>query len=81
MTWIRTVPEAEATGRLARIYGEAVRRAGRVYGIVRSMSLAPNTVEASMGLYRTIMFARGGLGRRRREMLATVVSRANSCHY
>jgi uncharacterized peroxidase-related enzyme len=81
MTWIRTVAEGEATGRLARIYEEALARAGRVFAILRAMSIAPRTLESSMAFYRTIMFARDGLGRRRREMIATVVSRANDCHY
>jgi alkylhydroperoxidase family enzyme len=34
-----------------------------------------------MAFYGTLMSARGGLGRRRRELLATVVSRTNDCHY
>jgi alkylhydroperoxidase family enzyme len=34
-----------------------------------------------MLLYQKIMFARGGLTRRQREMLAVVVSSTNSCHY
>lgn len=81
MPWIRTVSESAATGRLARSYAAAVARAGRVAGIVRAQSLAPAVLDASMGLYRSIMFAREGLSRRQREMLATVVSRVNECHY
>ena len=34
-----------------------------------------------MAFYQRIMFAREGLERRQREMLAVVVSRANDCHY
>lgn len=81
MTWIRTIGVDEATGRLARSYKAAIGRAGRVYGIVRTMSLAPRTLDASMGLYGAIMFAEEGLSRVQRELLATVVSRANGCHY
>lgn len=81
MTWIRTVATNEATGRLAKTYAAAIARAGRVFGIVRAMSLAPAVLDASMGLYRRVMFAPTGLTRRRREMLAVVVSRANDCHY
>ena len=81
MPWIRTIAPSEATGRLAQIYEAAVARAGRVYGIVRSMSVSPPILEASMGLYRRVMYAREGLTRAQREMLATVVSRANQCHY
>ena len=62
-------------------YAAAVARAGRVFGIVRAMSLQPSVLDASIELYRRVMFAPEGLGRPRREMLAVVVSRANDCHY
>lgn len=81
MTWIPTIRPEDATGRLAKIYAAAVARAGRVFGIVRSMSLSPPVLEASMGLYQRIMFAKPGLQRYQRELLATVTSRANDCHY
>lgn len=81
MPWIRTVPPDEARGRLARSYRAAVERAGRVFGIVRAMSLAPPVLDASMSLYQRVMYAPAGLTRRQREMLATVVSAANHCHY
>jgi len=81
VTWIRTIGVDEATGRLAKTYRAAVERAGRVFGIVRSMSLAPRTLDASMSLYRNVMFAEEGLARYQRELLATVTSRANDCHY
>lgn len=81
MAWIRTVATEEATGRLKKSYDAAVQRAGRVYGIVRAMSLAPAVMDASMGLYQRVMFASEGLARYQRELLAVVVSRENHCHY
>ena len=81
MTWIRTVPNAEARGRLRELYDQAVARAGRVFGIVRLMSPNPRSLEASMGFYRAVMFGPSPLSRRQREMLAVVTSRANDCHY
>lgn len=81
MTWIRTFQPDEAEGRLARSYAAAQARAGRVFGIVRAMSPAPAILDASMGLYQKIMYAPRGLARAQRELLATVVSRANGCHY
>lgn len=81
MTWIRTVPPEQAEGRLAQSYAASVARAGRVYEIVRSMSLAPAVLDASMGLYLRIMYAEQGLTRVQRERLATIVSRVNGCHY
>ena len=81
MAWIATIPPGEARGRLKEIYDAAVRRAGKVFHILRIMSLAPEVLDASMLLYQRVMFARDGLSRREREMLAVVVSRANACHY
>ena len=45
------------------------------------MSQSASVLDASMSLYQRIMFARGGLRRDQRELLATVVSRLNDCHY
>lgn len=81
MAWIRTVDDDEAQGRLARSFEAARSRAGGVANIVRTMSLNPRVLDASMGLYVAAMKAESALTRRQREMLATVVSRANDCHY
>ena len=81
MAWIRTFGVDEAKGALARSYRAAIERAGRVFGIVRTMSIAPPVLDASMELYRRIMFGPGGLTRAQRELLAVVVSRENDCHY
>ena len=81
MPWIRTISVDEATGRLKRSYEAAIARAGKVFGIVRAMSLDAEVLDASIEMYRKVMFARGGLTRRQREMLAVVVSSTNSCHY
>ncbi|MEM8712354.1 MAG: carboxymuconolactone decarboxylase family protein [Planctomycetota bacterium] len=81
MPWIRTIALEDARGRLAKTYEAAVQRAGRVFGIVRAQSLAPAILDASMGLYQRVMYAPEGLSRRQREMLATVVSQVNECHY
>ena len=81
MAHIRQIPPAEATGLLKRIYDEAIARAGKVFGILRIQSLNPGALEASMGMYKALMFGPSPLSRSRREMLATVVSRANDCFY
>lgn len=81
MPWIQTVSPEAATGRLAKSYGAGEERAGRVFGIVRAMSLQPAVLDASIGLYLTIMKQPGELSHAQREMLATVVSRVNDCHY
>ena len=81
MGWIRTVPPGEAQGALRLSYDAAVKRAGRVFQIVRAMSLAPRVLDASMGMYLEIMHAPGKLSRRQRELLAVVTSTVNKCHY
>jgi alkylhydroperoxidase family enzyme len=71
----------EATGLLKEEYDAAVGRAGKVFNIVKAMSLRPGVLRRSIELYREVMFGPSGLSRRERELLATVVSRANECHY
>ena len=81
MAWIRQIQDEEATGLLQKIFTEAVRRAGRVFRIVRLTSLNPGMTRAHMGIYRSVMKADSCLAPRMRETLAVVVSRANDCHY
>ncbi len=78
---MRLIEVGDATGELKRQYDAAVERAGKVFNIVKSMSLRPGVLERSMELYRAIMFGRSDLSRAERELLAVVVSRANDCHY
>ena len=81
MPYIRLVEIDEATGLLKEEYDSAMSRAGKVFNIVKSMSLRPGVLRTSMALYRAIMFGPSGLSRQERELLATVVSRENDCHY
>lgn len=81
MPYLRLVEIDEATGVLKEQYDAAIARAGKVFNIVKSMSLRPDVLRTSMALYRSIMFGPSGLSRRERELLAVVVSRENDCHY
>ena len=81
MAFLRLIDEDEATGALRREYEEAVGRAGKIFNIVKAMSLRPGVLRSSMGLYKEIMFGASGLSRAERELLAVVVSVANDCHY
>jgi uncharacterized peroxidase-related enzyme len=81
VAYLRLVDEDEASGLLAEEYEAAVARAGKVFNIVKAMSLRPGVLRRSMQLYRDVMFGRSGLSRVEREYLAVVVSRANDCHY
>ncbi|HLZ60261.1 MAG TPA: hypothetical protein VKR06_25210 [Ktedonosporobacter sp.] len=81
MSWINTVPEDEAEGSLRREYDAALKRAGKIFNVVRIQSLRPRVLRASIGLYQALMIEEGALPRWVRELLAVVVSRANECHY
>jgi uncharacterized peroxidase-related enzyme len=78
---VRLIDVNEATGALRQEYEAAVARAGKVFNIVKAMSLRPGVLKRSMELYRAIMFGDSELSRQERELLAVVVSSTNGCHY
>ncbi|MGE3164472.1 MAG: carboxymuconolactone decarboxylase family protein [Planctomycetota bacterium] len=82
MAWIRQVSEEDADGSLAQIYDAARRRAGRVFNILRVMSLRPRSLGTFMRFYTDLMqSADSPLSRAERELLATVTSQVNGCFY
>ena len=81
MPHLRLTEVDEAEGLLKTEYDAALGRAGKVFNIVKAMSLRPDVLRRSMDLYRGIMFGGSGLSRSERELLAVVVSRENDCHY
>jgi alkylhydroperoxidase family enzyme len=81
LAYIRLIDEGEAEGPLREEYDAAVERAGKVFNIVKAMSLRPGVLRASIALYREIMFGESGLSRKERELLATVSSAEQSCRY
>ena len=81
MAHLHLIDPDDADGALAEEYDAAVGRAGKVFNIVRSMSLSPETLHASMELYKAIMFGPSQLTRHERELIATVVSATNDCYY
>jgi len=81
MAWIRTVSESEATGIVKEEYEAAIKRAGRVYNIVKLLSIKPESLKVFINQYKIAMFGPSKLSRAQREMIATVVSQINSCRY
>jgi alkylhydroperoxidase family enzyme len=79
--YLRLIEPEDATGPLKVEYDAAVGRAGKVFNIVKSMSLRPGVLKRSMELYKELMFGPSGLTREERELLATVTSRQNDCRY
>ena len=81
MAWIPVVPPAEASGKLKQEYDRAVKERGALANIHAITSLHPGDLSAHLDLYETIHVGESPLSRRERELVATVVSRANECAY
>lgn len=82
MARIQTVDAADATGIVKEEYDAALARAGEIYNIVKLFSVRPKSMRAFIELYLVVMFdEESPLSRMQREMIATVVSKVNACHY
>jgi len=81
MAWIKIVEPQKAKDELKAEYEQAVRRAGKVFNILKVQSLNPPVLHESVAMYLATMYGPSGLSRVEREMLATVVSWANQCFY
>ncbi len=82
MAWIQLIEPADASGLLKRLYAAAIKRAGKVFGIIRLQSPRPETLRVSTQLYLEVMYGpKSPLSRAQREMIATAVSKTNGCHY
>lgn len=81
MAWIEMIEPAPARGKLQEEFERAVRRAGKVFNILKIQSLNADTLHASMQMYLAAMYGASGLSRAERELLATVVSWTNHCFY
>lgn len=76
------IKEEKAEGKLANIYEKLTSAGGsEVPHVLKVQSLKPQLLEDHINIYKTIMFGSSKLSRRVREMVATVVSNINECHY
>ena len=80
MTWIETVASDKARGAVKQVYETYQRQFGFVPNIRRSMSLNPTALRAYVQLSAAVYHG-GPLAPEEREMVATVVSATNNCHY
>lgn len=78
MSYIQMIHENEAEGKLKDLYE---MMGNRVANILKVHSLFPESMEAHLTFYKTIMFKNSPLSRTQREMIATTVSAVNHCHY
>ena len=81
MAFIETIDIQDAKGIVKEEYEKGIKRSGKVFNILKIMSRSPAALRESMKMYLAIMFGDSDLSRAQREMLATVVSRINHCHY
>lgn len=84
MAWIKTVTDSEAQGEVKELYDHLKKVpafGGRVPNVISSMSLRPKAMQAVYHMGSAISFGGSTLGRVREEMIATVVSAINQCHY
>jgi hypothetical protein len=94
MTWIRTIPLPEADEKLRRAIEEQKKlypieyatpvhptADGSTSGIVASHSLIPDALYHAFAAFGAMMSPDLPLTRRHHEMITTVVSVTNRCHY
>jgi hypothetical protein len=93
MTWIKTISLAEADEKLQRLMTEQnalypIEYATPVHptddgtaGIVASHSLIPDALYHAFTTFGVLMSPTLPLARRQHEMIATMVSVTNRCHY
>ena len=85
--WIKVIHENEASGEhspadLAAAYDEIMgSNSERVAHILKVQSLNPLAMLDHLALFRTLMFRPSPLERYQREMIGTLVSVLNGCHY
>lgn len=82
MTWIETVPEDEADGRLKKLYARVAGPGGHVDNIMKAHSLRPHTMEGHMALYKYVLHhSANAVPRDFMEALGVYVSALNGCRY
>jgi len=82
MAFIELVEPAQAEGPLKAIYEAIMQtRGGRLPPPFKAASLHPQAVQALEELNRAVTFGGSTLGRRKEELIATLVSRLNDCDY
>jgi len=93
MTWIKTVPLSEASQRLIEAMEEQKKLYPVEYAtpvhptedgpaqIVASHSLIPEALYHAFAMFGVLMSPELPLARRQHEMITTVVSVTNRCHY
>jgi uncharacterized peroxidase-related enzyme len=82
-THLQVIDEEEAQGEVAALYQHFRSHFGRphVPGILKCFATHPPLLRHMMDLSESLIFSDGHLGRRHKEMIATLVSSQNMCAY
>jgi len=82
MTWIKTIPYPEATGRLLKLYDRVKGPQNNIDNIMLAHSLRPHTMEGHMSLYKHVLHhPRNTIDTWFLEALGTYTSLLNGCDY
>ena len=81
MSFIGYISYEDASDKLKKLYEQMGGESKTPANIVRIAGFNLRAMEAHVGFYRTIMFQKSPITRHQREMIATVVSVINNCHY
>ena len=82
MTWIQTVPYAQATGKLRKLYDRVKGPVDNVDNIMMAHSLRPHSMEGHMAMYKKVLHHTGNtIPKWFLETLGVWVSRLNDCDY
>lgn len=82
-TKIKLIEDADATGDVAAVYDEWLKKSGRqkMPGILKCFSHRPDFLRDVMKFGDTVHFSEGHLSRRQKEAIASWVSWLNRCPY
>ena len=82
MSWIKTIPYAEATGKLKKLYDRVKGADDNVDNIMMSHSLRPHTMEGHMAIYKYVLHHSGNtIPKWFLELIGVWVSALNDCEY
>lgn len=82
MTWIKTIPFEEATGRLRKLYDRVTGPDNNVDNIMMAHSLRPHSMEGHMALYKNVLHhSANHVPKWFLEVLGVWVSALNNCAY
>jgi hypothetical protein len=81
MTYLRTVPPEEATGKVKKAYDTLHEMSGLVPQVYIAQSIRPDLLELIVLYNKGLMAETHALTRRTKELIAAYVSKLNSCEY